>query len=86
MKKGANKRNRICMIIPSFSARGGIATVVSGYKGSLLEQEYEIRYIETYVDGGKTAKLRLFTGELIEILNVILKQMNSQQLADFMIK
>lgn len=48
---------RICMVVPSFSAKGGIATVVSGYKGSQLEQEYEVRYIETYVDGGKFSKL-----------------------------
>ena len=49
---------RICMVVPSFSARGGIATVVSGYKGSSLEQAYMVRYIETYTDGCKLAKLR----------------------------
>ena len=61
------------MIIPSFSARGGIATVVSGYKGSLLEQEYEIRYIETYVDGGKTAKLRKALSAYGKYLRMLLK-------------
>lgn len=48
---------RICMVVPSFSAKGGIATVVSGYKGSHLEEEYEVRYIETYADESKLAKL-----------------------------
>lgn len=57
MKKEPEKMKRICMVVPSFSAKGGIATVVSGYKGSHLEQEYEVRYIETYVDGGKFSKL-----------------------------
>lgn len=48
---------RVCMIIPSFSAKGGIATVVSGYRGSDLEKEYDIHYIETYCDGGRLKKL-----------------------------
>ena len=45
------------MILPSFEARGGIASVVRGYRGSELEKRYDIRYIETYCDGGKAAKL-----------------------------
>lgn len=48
---------RICMIIPSFEAKGGIASVVSGYRGSELEEKYQISYIETYCDGSKAAKL-----------------------------
>lgn len=48
---------KICMIVPSFEAKGGIASVVRGYRGSALEKEYQIRYIETYCDGGKLAKL-----------------------------
>lgn len=51
-------KKRICMIVPSFGAKGGIASVVSGYRGSELEKRYEIHYIETYCDGGKGAKLR----------------------------
>lgn len=42
---------KVCMIVPSFSAKGGITAVVSGYKNSKLENIYEIRYIETYSDG-----------------------------------
>ena len=45
------------MIVPSFTAKGGIASVVSGYRGSELEEAYQIHYIETYCDGGKAAKL-----------------------------
>lgn len=45
------------MIVPSFTAKGGIASVVSGYRGSELEQRYQIHYIETYCDGGKLRKL-----------------------------
>ena len=48
---------RICMILPSFTARGGIASVARGYQGSALEEKYQMHYIETYCDGGKGAKL-----------------------------
>lgn len=48
---------KICMIIPSFTAKGGIATVVSGYKNSELEKKYNIKYIESYCDGKKLKKI-----------------------------
>lgn len=48
---------KICMIVPGFGAKGGIASVVKGYRGSELEQKFNIHYIETYCDGGKAAKL-----------------------------
>lgn len=44
------------MIIPSFKAKGGIASLVDGYRGSELENAFQIHYIETYCDGGKIAK------------------------------
>lgn len=56
---------KICMIIPGFDAKGGIASVVSGYRGSDLENRYDIHYVETYCDGGKLAKLgKAITGYL----------------------
>lgn len=48
---------KVCMVVPSFSAKGGIASVVSGYRGSALEKAYDIRYIETYSDVSKAKKL-----------------------------
>ena len=48
---------KICMIVPSFEAKGGITSVVRGYRGSDLEKRYQIRYIETYCDGVKVKKL-----------------------------
>lgn len=50
-------RKKVCMIVPSFSAKGGIATVVNGYKKSQLEKKYDIRYIESYCDGYKLSKI-----------------------------
>lgn len=48
---------KVFMVIPSFSAKGGIASVVSGYRGSALEKEFSITYFKTYRDGGKIIKL-----------------------------
>lgn len=47
---------KICMVVPSFTAKGGIAAVVSGYRNSELEKRYSIKYIESYCDGGKVSK------------------------------
>ena len=47
---------KVCMIIPSFDAKGGIASVVSGYRNSQLEKDFDIKYIETYCDGNKFFK------------------------------
>ena len=50
-------KKKVCMVVPSFSAKGGIATVVSGYKGSELEEIYDVKYIESYCEGNKTKKI-----------------------------
>lgn len=50
-------KKKVCMVVPSFSAKGGIATVVSGYKGSELEKQYNIKYIESYCEGNKMKKI-----------------------------
>ncbi|MBQ2974725.1 MAG: glycosyltransferase family 4 protein [Clostridia bacterium] len=48
---------KICMIVPNANVKGGIASVVNGYKGSKLEKDYEIIYVESYIDTSKLAKL-----------------------------
>lgn len=48
---------RICMIVPNPTVRGGIASVIAGYRGSALEQCHEINYVESYCDGSKWKKL-----------------------------
>ena len=63
---------RICMIVPSFEAKGGIASVVKGYRGSELEEKYDIRYIETYCDGGKAAKLCKALGAYLRFLKELI--------------
>lgn len=50
-------KKKVCMIVPSFTAKGGITTVVNGYRNSELENEYQIEYIETYCDGSKLSKI-----------------------------
>lgn len=50
-------KKKVLMIIPSFSAKGGITAVVDGYRNSELERDYEVKYIETYCDGNKIKKI-----------------------------
>lgn len=45
------------MVVPNPMVKGGIAAVVNGYRGSQLEDDYEITYVESYRDGSKIAKL-----------------------------
>lgn len=48
---------RICMIVPNPTVKGGIASVVNGYRGSVLEQNHEVDYVESYCDGSRKQKL-----------------------------
>ena len=50
-------KKRICMVVPNRMVKGGIAAVVNGYRGSQLEKDYEITYVESYRDGSKFDKL-----------------------------
>lgn len=45
------------MIVPNPAVKGGIASVVNGYRDSELEQKYEINYVESYRNGNKWQKL-----------------------------
>ena len=49
--KGKVNMKRVCMIVPNRMVKGGIAAVVNGYRGSQLEKDYEITYVESYKDG-----------------------------------
>ncbi len=51
------RKMKVCMIVPDPAVRGGIASVVNGYRGSSLERDYEISYVESYRDGSKWQKL-----------------------------
>lgn len=46
----------VCMIVPDAAVKGGISSVVNGYRGSALESRYRVTYIESYRDGSKWDK------------------------------
>ncbi|MCM1266971.1 MAG: glycosyltransferase family 4 protein [Bacteroidales bacterium] len=50
------KALHVCMIVPNEAVKGGIASVVNGYRGSALEERCRITYIESYRDGSKWQK------------------------------
>ncbi len=57
MAVSENKKTKVCMIVQQPDVKGGIAAVTSGYYGSVLEDELDIRYVESYCDGSKMKKL-----------------------------
>ena len=48
---------KICMIVQNPLVKGGISAVVNGYRGSQLEKDFKIIYVESYMDGSKLRKL-----------------------------
>lgn len=47
---------KICMIVQDPMVKGGIAAVVNGYRGSEIEKDFKIIYVESYKDGGRITK------------------------------
>jgi glycosyltransferase involved in cell wall biosynthesis len=52
-----SEKKKICMIVQNPMVKGGIAAVVNGYRGSMLEKKFTVSYVESYKDGGKFTKL-----------------------------
>ena len=50
-------KKKICMIVPEREVKGGIASVVSRYYESSLNDEYMVTYLTSYRDGTKVQKL-----------------------------
>lgn len=57
MTNNDDSKRRICMIVQQRDVKGGIAAVTNGYYGSRLEDDYDVRYVESYRDGSKWDKL-----------------------------
>lgn len=62
---------KICMIVPNPSVKGGIASVVNGYRGSALEKTHTVRYVESYCDGNKMRKLLKALGGYCHFLKIL---------------
>ena len=60
------------MIVPNRMVKGGIASVVNGYRGSKLEKDYDITYVESYTDGSKLTKLFKGISGYIQFIKVLL--------------
>ncbi len=65
-------RKKICMIVQNPLVKGGIAAVVNGYRGSQLEEDFNIIYVESYKDGGKFAKFLKAILGYIHFIKVLL--------------
>lgn len=47
---------KVCMVVPDADVKGGIASVVNGYREYNFEPSCEVRYVESYRDGSKWQK------------------------------
>lgn len=48
---------RICMVVPNPTVKGGIASVVNGYRDHGFPERIRVTYVESYCNGSKWAKL-----------------------------
>ena len=53
----SHARPKVVMVVQQRDVKGGIAAVTNGYYGSSLEDEFDIKYVESYCDGSKFDKL-----------------------------
>lgn len=65
---------KICMIVPQADVKGGIATVVNGYREYGFGEGYEVDFVESYRDGSKWAKLRKAISSYVKFVEKLLFQ------------
>jgi glycosyltransferase involved in cell wall biosynthesis len=63
---------RIIMIGPSENSKGGIASVVLGYKSAGLFDMFNIAYISTHVEAGKFRKLYVAVTSWLKLVGLLL--------------
>ncbi|WP_342042988.1 glycosyltransferase family 4 protein [Bacillus sp. OTU2372] len=72
-----NRKKKICMVVQDPMVKGGIAAVVNGYRGSILEKIFSIKYVESYKDGSKFTKLlKAIFGYLHFLMVLLLEKPN----------
>lgn len=53
---------KVLMVVPDRMVMGGIASVVNGYRDYGIGDEYEVTFVESYVNGSKLVKLKKALG------------------------
>jgi glycosyltransferase involved in cell wall biosynthesis len=67
------KKNKVCMVVQNPMVKGGIASVVNGYRESELEKRFDITYVESYKDGSRLSKLMKGISGYIKFIKVLIK-------------
>lgn len=70
-----NSKNKICMVVQNPMVKGGIAAVVNGYRGSQLEKDFNVIYVESYKDGSRLSKILKAIGGYFHFVKVLLIDM-----------
>lgn len=70
-------KKTVCMIVPSENVKGGIASVVNGYRSKGINMGCELYFIESYMDGSKIKKFsKAIVSYFKFIINLMVKQPN----------
>lgn len=48
---------KVCMIVPDENVKGGIATIVNGYRNYDFGENFQVSYVESYCNGSRFRKL-----------------------------
>lgn len=66
---------KICMVVPQSDVKGGIASVVNGYRENGLGKDCTISYVESYCDGSKMEKfVKAIKGYLLFAKEIIMNK------------
>ena len=64
---------KICMVVPDKYVKGGIASVVNGYREYDFGRQWEVTYVESYCDGSKLKKLVKAVKGYFRFIQVLIK-------------
>ena len=65
---------KVCMVVPNQMVKGGIASVVNGYRNGDFGERCQIIYVESYCDGSKWDKLFKALKGYVSFMGVLLFQ------------
>ena len=72
LNKKNNRKIKVCMIVQNSMVKGGISAVINGYRGSQLEKDFNIVYVESYKDGGKFIKFLKGINGYVHFIKVLI--------------
>ena len=67
-------KSKILVVGSSLKDRGGIVTVIKNIKNSIINEQYDLDIVETYITGSIFMRIQIFLKGLFQYLNKILNE------------